>query len=358
MKLSQIGELSLLDQIRRRFRKRQSHVLIGIGDDAALIKPVNEDLLVTTDMMEEGVHFSLSFVTPCQLGFKLVSVNVSDIYAMGGRPKFIVLNIAMNKNTDKKVFDSFFDGVQKAMNLYGISLVGGDISASQKGITVSATVLGYTKKHIKRSGAKIGDRIYVTGNLGDSACGLEILKKIKRPVSLENSAIIKPSTFSSKLSTPGRGGITNLKCRTVIPILSKLGLSWNDVEPLLRRHLMPVARNPIKVVRNLTSMIDISDGLLIDLWRICDEGKVGARIYTEKIPLSSELKKVSSYLGISPIKLALSGGEDYELLFTASSEKKIKAIYIGDIVESERVIVDISGRVRTFSAEGYQHFGL
>lgn len=345
MKLSQIGELSLLDQIRRRFGKRQPDVLIGIGDDAALIKPVNKDLLVTTDMMEEGVHFSLSFVTPYQLGFKLVAVNVSDIYAMGGKPKFILLNVAMNKNTDKKVFDSFFDGVQKAMNLYGISLVGGDISSSQKGITVSATVLGYTKKHIKRSGAKIGDRIYVTGNLGDSACGLELLKKIKRPVPLENSKELRAKSKDALLYA-------------LTSQLSAKGLKWDNVEPLLRRHLMPVARNPMKVVRNITSMIDISDGLLIDLSRICDESKVGARIYTENIPLSSELKKVSSYLGISPIKLALSGGEDYELLFTASPEKKIKAIYIGDIVESERVIVDISGRVRTFSAEGYQHFGL
>ena len=121
---------------------------------------------------------------------------------------------------------------------------------------------------------------------------------------------------------------------------------------------MPVARDPKKFVRTATSMIDISDGLLIDLSRICDESKVGARIYTENIPLSSELKRVSSYLGISPLRLALSGGEDYELLFTAPAGKKIEATHIGDITESERVIVDILGKERTFSAEGYQHFGL
>jgi thiamine-monophosphate kinase len=233
-------------------------------------------------------------------------------------------------------------------------------------MTLSATIIGYTKGYIKRSGAKIGDRIYVTGNLGDSACGLHLLKKIKRPIPLESGTVIKQSAFSSKRSNPplppftkgGRGGITNLKLRTITSRLSKLGLSWSDVEPLLRRHLMPVARDPRKFVRNATSMIDISDGLLIDLSRLCDESKIGARIYAKNIPLSSELKKVASHLGVSPVKLALSGGEDYELLFTTPAKKKIKAIYIGDIVESKKVIIDISGKKKTFSAEGYQHFGV
>lgn len=366
MKLSQIGELTLLEQIRKRFEKLPPNVLVGIGDDAALLKPTNEKLLATTDMMVERVHFNLSFITLYQLGFKLVSVNVSDIYAMGGKPKFLLLNIAMNKNMDKDVIDSFFDGVHEAMNLYNLYLVGGDLSASHKGMTLSATIIGYTKDYIKRSGAKIGDRIYVTGTLGDSACGLEILKKIKRPIPLESGTVIKQSAFSSQRSNPplppftkgGRGGITNFKIRTITSRLSKLGLSWSDVEPLFRRHLMPVARDPRKFVRNATSMIDISDGLLIDLSRLCDKSKVGARIYAKNIPLSSELKKVASHLGISPIKLALSGGEDYELLFTTPAKRKINVKYIGDITESKRVIIDTAGREKTFSAEGYQHFGV
>ncbi len=366
MKLSQIGEIPLLEHIRKRFEKHPPNILVGIGDDAALIKPSHENLLITTDMMVEEVHFSLSFITPYQLGFKLVSVNVSDIYAMGGKPRFLLLNIAMNKNMDQKVIDSFFDGVQEAMNLYSLFLVGGDLSASTKGMTLSATIIGYTKGYTKRSGAKIGDRIYVTGTLGDSACGLALLKKMKRPIPLENTTTppLTPPTRKGecfKIPSPSRGegegggeGLSS-KFRT---LFSKWGLSWHDVGPLLRRHLMPVARDPRKFVRNATSMIDISDGLLIDLSRLCDESKVGARIYTENIPLSSELKKVASYLSISPIKLALSGGEDYELLFTAPAKKKIKAIYIGDIVELERVIVDISGKEKIFSAEGYQHFGV
>jgi len=339
MKLSQIGELTLLEQIRKRFEKRSPDIVIGIGDDAALLKPFKKNILVTTDMMVEGVHFNMDFITPYQLGFKLVSVNVSDIYAMGGIPRFLLLGIAMNRNTAKETFDRFFDGVHEAMKHYGLSLVGGDISSASKGMTLSATLIGYAEKCLKRSGAREGDRIYVTGNLGDSACGLELLKKIKRPI-------------PSEISKEQRAKSKELR----IKMLPK-GLSWNDVEPLLTRHLMPKARNPRRFIRYATSMIDISDGLLIDLSRLCDESKVGARIYTSNIPVSSELKKAASCLGIHPIRLALSGGEDYELLFTAPRDKRVKAIYIGDITESEKVIIDPSGKKRTFSAEGYQHFG-
>lgn len=366
MKLSQIGELLLLKQIQKRFGKYSPPIFVGIGDDAALIKASNENLLVTTDMMVEGIHFNLSFVTPYQLGFKLVSVNVSDIYAMGGKPKFLLLNMATNKNTDKVTFDKFFDGVNQAMNLYNLSLIGGDISDSQKGITVSATVLGYAKKHVTRSGAKIGNRIYVTGNLGDSACGLALLKKIKKPIPIEGNTAVKKSALNNQRSNPPlppftkgkREWDTNIKLQTITSILSRLGLTLSDVEPLLKRHLMPVARKPIEFVRNATSMIDISDGLLVDLSRICDESKVGARIYAENIPLSVELNKAASCLNISPMKLALSGGEDYELLFTAPSNIKIRAKYIGEIVKSKRVLVNSSGREKQFSAEGYQHFGI
>ena len=349
MKLSQIGELFLLEEIRKSFKKKSNHVIVGIGDDAAVVTPQDKYLLFTTDMMIEGVHFDSSFITPYQLGFKVVSVNVSDIYAMGGKPFYLLLNLAMNKNTPKKFNDRLFDGIKDALRIYDTTLIGGDLSASNTGMSLSATVIGYGGKYIKRSGANRGDKIYVTGNLGDSACGLELLKKIKRPVLLENPPI-------PPFNKGGHGGITKSKLRTLNTELSKLGLPWKIVEPLLRRHLMPEARNPKKFIKDATSMIDISDGLLIDLSRLCNESKVGARIYINNIPLSPELKKAASSLGISPIKLALSGGEDYELLFTAPPKKKVKAIYIGEITESERVIVDSSGKEKPFSAEGYQHF--
>jgi thiamine-monophosphate kinase len=235
-------------------------------------------------------------------------------------------------------------------------LIGGDISASWKSITVSATVLGYAKKYIKRSGARIGDKIYATGNLGDSACGLEILKRLSDGSrKMVNKIILRDGEGEKR----GNGEKEKEKKKSPGLRLSDspgLLLEWNDVEPLLRRHLMPVARNPKNFASYATSMIDISDGLLIDLSRLCDESKVGARIYKTKIPKSAELKKVASSLSISPLKLALSGGEDYELLFTASAGKKIKAKCIGEIVKSQRVIIDISGKEKPFSAEGYKHF--
>ena len=347
MKLSQIGELSLLEQIRRRFTKHSPDIVVCIGDDSAVLKPTHENLLVTTDMIVEGIHFNPAFITPYQLGFKLVSVNVSDIYAMGGKPRFLLLNISVNKNREKEIIDRFFEGIHRAMRLYNVSLVGGDLSASKKGMSLSATLIGYAKKHIRRSGAKIGDRIYVTGFLGDSACGLEVLKKIKRPIPFKN---IRAKNKEMRIMS-GDSVLYTIRSK-----LSKWGLSWDDVEILLKRHLTPEARCPERFLQQATSMIDISDGLLIDLSRLCDESKVGAKIYRENIPVSFKMKKTASCLGISAMKLALSGGEDYELLFTAPAEAKIKAIHIGDITESERVIVDHVGRKKRFSAEGYQHF--
>ncbi len=349
MKLSQIGELLLLEQIKKSFKTKSRNIVVGIGDDAAVLKLTDKNLLVTTDMMVEGVHFDLGFITPYQLGFKLTSVNVSDIYAMGGKPFYLLMNIAVKKDMDTKFIISLFDGVKDANSLYDTFLIGGDLSDTNIGMALSATVIGCVKRHIPRSGAKIGDKIYVTGNLGDSACGLELLKRIKRPVPLA------PPTYLSPSSGEGKGRGEYPKIKTLLPEFLQ-GLSWNVIEPLLRRHLMPEARDPKKFVTYATSMIDISDGLLIDLWRLCDESKVGVRIYIEKIPVSSELKKAALYLGISPIKLALSGGEDYELLFTAPDRKKVEAVYIGEITKSERLIVDSSRKEKSFTAKGYQHF--
>lgn len=344
MKLYQVGELSLLDQIKKRFKKKSKNILVGIGDDAAVVKPRQKNLLVTTDMMVEGVHFDLSYITPYQLGFKLISINVSDIYAMGGNPLYILINIAVNKNINIKFIDQLLDGIKDVQHQYDAMLIGGDLSAINETIVLSATVLGYADRQIERSEAVIGDKIYITGYLGDSACGLELLKRFKRPVSL-----------TTKRTKQGAKNMARRVKNT--PSLSKTlkGLSWDIIEPLLRRHLMPEARCP-KDFRDATSMIDVSDGLLIDLSRICDESRVGARIYREKIPLSPEIKHVASCFGIPAIQLALSGGEDYELLFTAAPQKRVRATHIGEIIRSGRFIIDRKGNAKPFLPKGYQHF--
>lgn len=349
MKLSQFGELSLLEQLKRHFKKPSKKILVGIGDDAAVIKPIQKNLLVTTDMMVEGIHFDRRYITPYQLGFKLISVNVSDIYAMGGTPHYILLNIAASRKIDTEVIEQFLGGVKDAQRRYSAILVGGDLSAIHDGMVLGATILGYAGKHISRSGASVGDKLYVTGCLGDSACGLALLKRFKKPVPLETMSKEQRATGreqSNKRRDP-RASFRRL--------LLQKELSWGVVEPLLRRHLMPEARNP-KKIRGATSMIDVSDGLLIDLSRICDESRVGALIYREKVPVSPELKQVASCLGLSHLELAFSGGEDYELLFTAPPQKRVRAIHIGEIVKRGRFIIDRSGKRKPFAPKGYQHF--
>lgn len=324
MRLSQKGEPALLDEIKKMFTKRTQGLKIGIGDDSAVISQIGKNLAITTDMMLEGVHFKLNYISPYQLGFKLISVNVSDVYAMAGKPYYVLLNIALRGNTEYSFIRRFFDGVRDALTFYKCSLIGGDLSSSQSGMVLSAMVLGYAEKPISRSGAMLGDKLYVTGNLGDSCAGLLLLKEIKKHIN-----------FNKPLNKP---------------------LRWSIMMPLIRKHLMPVAKDPMAFTNYITSMIDISDGLLIDLSRLLDESNVGARIYEERIPISKELREFTLSRGITPSRLSLRGGEDYELLFTASPKKKINAICIGEITKKDRIIVDKDGREKLIKPEGYKHF--
>ena len=325
MKLSEAGELSLLEILRKRFGKRSQSIVLGIGDDSAVILPQNSNMLLTTDMMVEDVHFDLSWTTPFQLGFKLVSVNVSDIYAMGGTPKFLLLNFSSSKDTTLDFFSEFFDGVETAMEKYGVSLIGGDISSSEK-VVLSATVTGYADKFIARKGARAGDRIYISAPTGDAACGLALMKSNRKKIAIEQGK------------------------------KQKFPLPWDTVRPLIERHLMPVARNPRLFIKAATAMIDISDGLGIDLSRLCKESKVGALVYADKIPLSNELQKASAYLGLSPLDLAFGGGEDYELLFTAPAKEKANAYCIGEVIKTGMFFIDEKGHKTKASIKGYQHF--
>lgn len=337
MRLSNIGELSLLEDIRDRFRKKRKGLIKGIGDDAAVIAPFKERLLLTSDMMLEGIHFDLSFVTPYQLGYRIVSVNVSDIYAMSGKPEYLLLDLAMKADTDSGFVNDLLKGLRKALDDYDVILAGGDLSASKEGIVISATVVGRCKTPVLRSGARPGDRIYVTGYLGDSACGLEILKRLKRPVPIEDKKRLKR------------------EIKQITERLSQIGLSWDEARLLIKRHLFPRV-HPYKV-RSATAMMDISDGLFMDLMRLCDESRVGARIYLNKLPLSRALKRACSVLDLDPDELATSVGEDYELLFTApSGDTGINAFCIGEIIKDGRFLVDRMGVERILRSKGYEHW--
>jgi len=339
-----LSELALVNDIRRLFVGKRPEILVGIGDDAAVIAPKGRHLLATTDMMVEGIHFDLRFATAFQIGFKLISVNVSDIYAMGGEPRYALLNVAVANRTSPAFVSEFLNGVRKALARYGADLVGGDISASRRGMAFSATLLGVARRIVCRSGARVGDGVYVTGTLGDSACGLEILKMVKRTI---------PMTVA-----PSRSRLDTLPEK--VPVLRKLARrskdAWHIIEPLLRRHLLPEARHHGSIARYASAMIDVSDGLLVDLTRLCDESGVGARIYEDKVPVSPACREAADALGVDYRAFSLKGGEDYELLFTAPKGKNVSATCIGEVTGRERTIVTASGTEREFSAEGYLHF--
>jgi thiamine-monophosphate kinase len=327
MKLSDKGELSLLEALRRRFWKKAPGLVLGIGDDAAVIKLAGKKMLLTTDMMVEGVHFDLAWITPFQLGFKLVSVNVSDIYAMGGKPEYLLLDFAAPGDFDLGKFESFFRGIGEALKEYRISLVGGDISSSDR-VILSATVTGSASRVVTRGKARPGDVIYVTGCLGDSAGGLLVLKAMNTSVEVEKGA------------------------------KTAFGPGWETVGPLIEKHVMPRPKRPGRFLKSATAMMDISDGLFIDLSRLCRESGVGAKLYLEKIPVSDELKNASAFLGVSATDLATAGGEDYELLFTAPRREKVRAICIGEITKRGLRIVDTKGNAKKILAKGYRHFAV
>ena len=368
MRLFQAGELKLLKEVRERFRldPEEKSIIVGIGDDAAVIAPHQKKIIVTTDMMNEGVHFDLDYTSPFHLGFKLVSVNVSDIMAMGGVAKYLFLDLAFTRDADDDFFRNIYDGIEHALSLYGMLLLGGDLCSAKNDTVLTATVIGEGEKIITRAGASAGDKIYVTSAIGDAACGLEILKLLNK----EAKEIIRKTVGAMRCPARVETGIEGREPEEIVELAVKkgsevIGISWKIAEPLLRRHLMPVARDSRDIVPHASSMLDVSDGLFIDLCRICDESSTGAAVYKDKIPLSAELRLASELLGLDAIHLAVSGGEDYELLFTSGDfpldeynrSHDIKVSCIGEITREERIIIDSSGGKTSLKAEGYQHFG-
>ncbi|MFO0752240.1 MAG: thiamine-phosphate kinase [Thermodesulfovibrionales bacterium] len=355
MQLRNRGELQLLREIRRRFSPApgapSSGVVIGIGDDAAVVDPKGKKVLVTTDMMNEGTHFDLDFSSPFHLGFKLVSVNVSDIMAMGGSPRYLFLNISLKSDADEAFFWELYEGISAALDLYGVELLGGDLTAAVHDAVFSATVIGEAERFVTRGGASVGDRIYVTQPTGDSACGLELLKRLTP----ESREAVRKERFGE--GRPGRREGGAHRDLEVVVHSSATIVSWKRTEPLLARHLMPAARDPRPLLPYASAMIDVSDGLFIDLSRICEESGVGARVYLDRVPLSDALRYAAEVMELDPFSLAVSGGEDYELLFTAPADSVPGAFCIGEITGGERVVVGRDGRETPLKGEGYQHFG-
>ncbi|RJR18003.1 MAG: thiamine-phosphate kinase [Nitrospiraceae bacterium] len=331
MRLSKLGEFGLIKKLQKKIPAISPDVITGIGDDAAAIKVPKSRILVTSDMLIEGVHFDLSFTTFYQLGHKFLAVNISDILAMGGEPKYFLVSIGIPEKCDSENINELYSGISAIARKFGISIIGGDTCASKNGLILNGTLIGNVKhRTINRSGAKAGDGIFITDTAGDSAMGLFLLLNLKQKIK---------RCESEKAGIKFQG--ISLECRNVLS--------------LVKKHLMPQPVH-LKNTHRVTSMIDISDGLLADLGHICDESRTGAVIYKEKIPLSGELLSVAKKLGRDPLDFALKGGEDYILLFTAPVSYRTNAYRIGEIIKKGRYIIDSNGRKSRFKAEGYEHF--
>ena len=317
MQLSKIGEFGLINNIRARCKSSSPDILTGIGDDAAVVKTVRGKGLFTSDIMIEGTHFDLSLITFYQLGWKFLAVNISDILAMGGRPDYFIAGLGIPAGCGSGDIDELYSGILDMAREFNVKIIGGDTCLSRHGLILSGTLIGSGNRVITRSTARPGDNIFVTKTLGDSAMGLELLKKGGKKI----------RNFSG--TTP----------RSV----------------LIKRHLMPEPA-PIRNTSGITSMIDTSDGLLIDLSHICDESNTGALIYSNEVPVSAPLAAEAKKAGKDPLEFALRGGEDYALLFTAPKNVRTTAFRIGEIIEHGRYIIDTAGKRTPFKAEGYEHF--
>ena len=330
--LQEIGEFGLIHRIRKGITSSDPALVQGIGDDVAVLEMGGmgtKTLLVTTDILIEGIHFNLSWIDPYQLGRKALAVNLSDIASMGGIPKYFLISIGLPKNLSLSFVSSFYRGLKKEAKRFRVELIGGDTSLSQK-IVINICLLGEGRKKdlLFRRGARVGDDLFVSGTLGDAALGLRILQK-------EGKA--------------------------------------KGAEGLIQKHLSPCARlelgQAIAKHHRATAMIDVSDGLLIDTSHLLQESGVGVRIWEDQIPLSRLYQKWIRYFSKDLFQLALSGGEDYELLFTAPPElrKRISALArslripitrIGEIlpIKEGLHIIKKDGKDDSPSRLGFEHF--
>ncbi len=331
MNIESIGEFGFINRCKAKFEDLLPKDFVGIGDDAAIIPNNDFDYLLSTDMLVENTHFIINMITPFQLGYKSLAVNLSDIAAMGGEPVSSFLSIAIPKGFPIEYLDEFYDGYHQLSNKFGVPLLGGDTTKSQAGVAINVAILGKCPKGKarKRSMAKPGDKIFVTGTLGDSSIGLD--------------ALIKKASGDEFLDF------------------------------LIKKHFEPSPRIHegiwLSNQQAVHAMIDISDGIASDLKHVVQSSKVAAEVQLNHVPMSYALNEIAVAFEVDPFNYALIGGEDYELLFTVAAKEAddIKAGYklrfgediteIGEIKEGTNGIVWKMGDEEVELAfEGFNHF--
>ncbi len=335
--ISELGEFGLIDRLTKPIKTKKTSTLKGIGDDAAVLNLSSGHTVVTTDMMVEHIHFDLAYTPLKHLGYKAVISNLSDLCAMNAIPQHITVSLAISNRFYVEAIEELYQGILHACQVYNLDLVGGDTTSSNKGLIISITAFGVAEAQhiIYRSGAKKGDLICVTGDLGAAYLGLQLLEREKQVF----------------LSDP------NMQ-----PQLEKF-------EYPVMRQLKPEARiDMIEVFRKAklkpSSMIDISDGLASELFHICRQSGVGAYIEENKIPIAHQSELLAFEFALDPTTCALNGGEDYELLFTVAPKdlEKLRLLpdiaIIGEITDKADGINlhSSGGKIYPLKAQGWQHF--
>jgi len=335
--IGSLGEFGLIEHLTRNVEFQNASTVLGIGDDAAVLDHFGKQTVITTDMLVEGIHFDLMYTPLKHLGYKSIVVNLSDVYAMNAVPTQVTFSMAFSNRFSLEAVEELYEGVYAACNRYGVDLVGGDTSSSQKGLIISVTAIGEVSpgEYVTRSGAKTGDLICVSGDLGGAFLGLTLLEREKK-IYIE-SPQVQPDLENQDY------------------IIGRL------LKPEARKDIIEfLAANAIKP----TAMMDISDGLSSELLHICKQSGVGCVIYEEKLPINEESRQFAYKLDMDPTACALSGGEDYELVFTISQEDYEKLLMqekisvIGHITESAEGahIITKGGNKHLITAQGWTAF--
>lgn len=334
--ISTLGEFGLIEHLTKNIELQNASSILGVGDDAAVIDHFGKQTVITTDLLVEGVHFDLMYTPLKHLGYKSVIVNLSDVYAMNAIPTQITLSLGFSNRFSLEALDEFYEGVYAACTKYGVDLVGGDTTTSQKGFIISVTAIGEVTpdKFVKRSTAQKGDLLCVSGDLGAAYVGLLFLEREKK-IFMESPGV-----------QPDLEGETYVIGRMLKPEARK-----DIIEFFASQEIIP------------TSMIDISDGLSSEILHICNQSNLGCVLYEEKIPVHEEMKKAAYKFEIDPTACALSGGEDYELLFTISQPDYEKLVlneqisvvgYMTDAEQGARIITK-GGSKHAITAQGWNH---
>jgi thiamine-monophosphate kinase len=315
--LSELGEFGLIDRLAKNIMPKHAGTVKGIGDDAAVIDTGNNLLLLSTDLLLEGVHFNLTYMPLKHLGYKAAVVNISDIAAMNGIPKQMTVSIAVSNRFSLEAIEELYRGIGMACDKYNVDLVGGDTSSSVSGLLISVTITGEAAREeiVYRNGAKVGDLLCVTGDLGGAYAGLLILEREKQ----------------------------------VYKANPNMQPELTGHEYVLARQLKPEARTDLRnIFKEIgvlpTSMIDISDGLASETLHLCHQSNTGCRIYEEKIPMDEETRRLALEFNIIPTVCALSGGEDYELLFTIKQTDYDKIRNVPEITVIGHITVSGDGQ--------------